>query len=261
MNAKYTKVFAGILIATGLYATTSMAESSFATVNGVGLPQSQLDFTLKAKVGAQAKNPEVVKNVKQALINRELIVQEAKKKGLDRETDVVRMIEDARQEIIAQNYYANFMKSHPITDADVKKQYDSMKAQTGDTEYSVKHILVEKEDEAKSIISKLASGSKFETLAKEHSKDGSKERGGDLGWNVPNSFVKPFADEMVKLSAGSYSKTPVKSEFGYHIIKVESSRKIKTPSFEQAKLQIRNQLQKASFAQHVDQLRKNAKVQ
>jgi peptidyl-prolyl cis-trans isomerase C len=149
-----------------------------------------------------------------------------------------------------------------VTDADAKKEYDSLVAQSaGQKEYQVRHILVEKEDEAKNVIEQLKKGEAFDKLAKQHSKDdGSKVNGGDLGWSIPQqSFVKPFADAVLTLEKGKFTQTPVKSQFGFHIIQLVDTRSAKAPEFEQVKGGLLEKLKAKKLEQLIISLRNKSK--
>jgi peptidyl-prolyl cis-trans isomerase C len=148
-----------------------------------------------------------------------------------------------------------------VADADIKAEYDKFKAQAGDKEYHARHILVEKEDEAKAIIAKLKGGAKFEELAKQSKDPGSASNGGDLDWASPASFVKPFSDAMVGLEKGKITETPVKTQFGYHVIKLEDVRAAKVPTLEEIKPQIAESLQQKKLQAYQQELRTKAKVQ
>jgi peptidyl-prolyl cis-trans isomerase C len=144
---------------------------------------------------------------------------------------------------------ADWAKANPISDAALHKEYDTIKSQLGDKEYKVRHILVDKEDEAKEIIASLQKGEKFEKLAERSKDPGSKANGGDLDWNAPANFVKPFSDAMVKLEKGKFTATPVQTQFGWHVIKLDDTREAKVPSFDEVKPQLTQRLQ----GQHLDE--------
>lgn len=233
-------------------------------VNGVSIPQSAVEAMLKERgvPANQLKNPELQKSTKDYLVTRELIVQEAHKKGLDKSAELQARIENAKQELIARTYFENFTKSHGVSEADIKAEYDRMKANVGTKEYKVRHILVQKEDDAKAIVDQLKKGVKFEKLAAEKSLDnGSKGNGGDLGWSSPARYVKPFADAVVNMKKGELSAKPVQSPFGWHVIRLDDVRALKFPSLAQAKPEIKQMLTQRSFGEHVNELRKKSKVE
>ena len=177
--------------------------------------------------------PEVRNQLRGELIDRELMFQEAKKAGFDKKPEVAAQAEAARQAVIIRAYVDDFVKKHPVTDVQLKSEYDTLRAKGGNTEYKSRHILVKTEEEARAIIAKLKKGEKFETLAGQSIDAGSRVHGGDLDWASPAKFVKPFADAPRDLKKGKYTETPVKSDFGYHVIRFDDSRPLKTPSFDE----------------------------
>jgi peptidyl-prolyl cis-trans isomerase C len=233
-----------------------------ATVNGVKIPESYMDFMLKTQEGKPAgKHPdELRKVIRETLINQEVVVQEAKSSGLLKKPDVQAAIAIGERRHIAQIYMHEWLNEHPITDAQVRKAYDEARAKAGGEEYRARHILVESEDEAKRIIRELNAGAKFETLASESKDPGSKSRGGDLGWALPSVYVKPFADAMVKLKKGQITQAPVKTKFGYHVIQLEDLRPVQVPPFDKVEGRIRQQLTQRAVAERVAELRAKAKI-
>lgn len=233
-----------------------------ATVNGKAIPASRVDQMVKQVVaqGQQPDSPQLREMVKKELIGREVLLQEADKQGYGKKPEVTAAIDNARQSIIINAMLADYVKKNPVSDAEIKAEYDKYKAAMGGTEYHSRHILVATEQEAKDIIAKLKGGAKFEELAKV-SKDGSAANGGDLGWMTPGKLVKPFADAMVALKNGEITQTPVKTEFGYHVIKLEESRPVKLPALEEVKPQVAEALQQRKIVAYREELIKKAKVQ
>ncbi|MDT3680579.1 MAG: peptidylprolyl isomerase [Burkholderiaceae bacterium] len=234
-----------------------------AVVNNKPIPKEQVDEFVQV-LGAQGRpdTPELRAAVRDELIARELFVQEAEKKGLARNTEVQRQIENARQEILIRAMIRDHLKAHPITDAEVQAEYDRVAAQGGgEKEYRPSHILVETEDEAKAIIAQLKKGAKFEELAKKSKDPGSAQSGGDLDWNTPGTFVKEFSDAMVKLEKGKYTEAPVKSQFGWHVIRLDDVREAKAPPLEQVRPQIQQELERKRVQQLQQDLRAKAKIQ
>jgi peptidyl-prolyl cis-trans isomerase C len=220
-------------------ATGAVLAQNVATVNGKAIPKAKADAIIAdmVKSGQQQKTPELEKDVK---LQAEL----------------------ARQAVIIRSLFADFQKKNPVTEADVKAEYDTFKAQAGDKEYRARHILVEKEDEAKDVISKLKGGAKFEDLAKKMSKDpGSGANGGDLDWAPPGAYVKEFSDAMVKLTKGQMTDTAVKTQFGYHIIKLDDTRAAQVPKMEEVKGEIEKQISQKKLSQFEADLRAKAKIQ
>jgi len=220
-------------------------------------PQAQFDFMLKERMAqGQPDSPELRNAIREELNTRELLVREAKKANLDKNTEVKNQIELAGQTVLVRAYVTEWIKKNPIPEADLRKEYDVIKAQMGDKEYKVKHILVEKEDEAKDVIAQLQKGGKFDELAKARSKDpGSKDRGGDLDWNAPGGFVKPFGDAMIATPKGKFTPQPVQTQFGYHVILVEDVREAKVPPFDEVKPQLQQRMQAAYLDKYFKELR------
>jgi peptidyl-prolyl cis-trans isomerase C len=220
-------------------------------------PQAQFDTMLKQRIAqGQPDTPELRASVREELNTRALLATEATKAGMDKNADVKNQMALASQTVLVSAYVADWVKKNPISDADLHKEYDVIKAQIGDKEYHVKHILVEKEDEAKDIIAQLQKGGKFDELAKARSKDpGSKDKGGDLDWNAPAGFVKPFSDAMVATPKGKFSTVPVQTQFGYHVILVEDVRDAKVPPFDEVKPQLQQRMQAAHLDKYFRDLR------
>jgi len=235
---------------------------NLAVVNGKAVPSSRADAMIKQMAAqGQQDTPQLRSMVKEELINREVLIQEADKLGLGTSADVKNQIEIARQSIVIRALVTDFIKKNPIGDADIKAEYDKFKAQAGDKEYRARHILVEKEDDAKAIITKLKAGEKFEDLAKQSKDPGSAANGGDLDWASPASFVKPFSDAMTGLQKGAFTETPVKTQFGFHVIKLEDTRAAKVPTMEEVTPQIKESLQQKKLQEFQQALRKKAKIQ
>jgi peptidyl-prolyl cis-trans isomerase C len=210
----------------------------------------------------QPNTPERQNAVKEELINREVLVQAAMKRGLDKNADVAAQMDMARQAVLVRALFESEVKANPISDADLAKQYEEFKKSMGENEYKVRHILVDREDEAKAIIAELGKGGDFAKLAKEKSKDpGSKDNGGDLDWGPAARYVKPFADALMALKKGQTTTTPVKTDFGYHVIRLDDARPLKVPAFEELKEQFRQRAQQQQVQKLVMDLRSKAKVE
>ena len=247
-----------------LFAVASLPAlaQNLAVVNGKSIPSSRADLMVKQMTAqGQPDTPQLRGAVKEELINREILMQEADKQGLANSQDVKNQLELARQSIVIRALIADYLKKSPVSDADIKAEYDNFKAQAGDKEYHARHILVDKEEDAKAIIAKLKAGTKFEDLAKQSKDTGSAANGGDLDWATPASFVKPFSDAMVGLKKGEFTQTPVQTQFGYHVIKLEDVRAAKVPTLDEVKPQIAEALQQKKLQAYQEELRKKAKVQ
>ena len=233
-----------------------------ATVNGVAIPSSRADALLQSQLAQGQQDSEQMRAaVRNDLITREILSQASKKKGFDKKPEVLAQFELSRQGILVNAYLQDFVATHPVTDEAIKKEYDNIVKTMGSKEYKARHILVEKEDEAKSIIARLQKGEKFEELAKLSKDPGNKDRGGDLGWAAPSGYVKPFADALTKLEKGKFSATPVKTEFGWHVIQLDDVRDLKHPPLDEVKPQIQQRLQQQILEKQIAELRAKAKVE
>jgi len=238
-------------------------DKSAAMVNGISIPQARIDLRVKAAAAqGQPDSPELRKAIREDMINLEVVAQEAKKNGLDKNPEVIEQMELAKGSVLVGAYVQDYAKSHPITEDQLKQEYDKLKTTLGNNEYNVSHILVDTEDEAKAIIAQLGKKGKFDKIAKAKSKDaGSAEKGGSLGWAVPSNFVPPFANALLSLKKGTYTKEPVKSQFGWHVIKLDDVRSLKVPSFEELKPQMQQRLQQQTIQDLITALRSKAKIE
>ena len=260
---RLTLALAFALSMPGLAAAQSAgAGAKVATVNGVVIPKNRVDAVVHAQEArGQKDTPEMRQAIRDRLVLLEVIAQEAKRKGLAKAAETTAQIELARTNILVQAYRNDFLKSHPVSESVLKAEYEKVKSQMGDKEYKARHILVEKEAEAKEIIEKLKKGEKFEDLAKASKDAGSKDHGGDLEWNLPGGFVKPFSDAMVNLEKGKYTESPVKTDFGWHVIQLEDVRPAKFPDYDQVKPKLEQRMQEEMFEKTVSELRSKAKVE
>lgn len=234
-----------------------------AIVNGKAVPVARVEALAQqvAKSGRPV-TPEMQGQLRDEVIAREIFIQEAQKQGLDATEDYKVQMELARQTLLIRELFAEFQKQNPVTDADAKAEYDKFAAANSGKEYKASHILVEKESEAKAIIASLKKGGKFDAIAKKSSKDpGSGANGGQLDWAPAGSYVKEFSDAMVGLEKGKTTETPVKSQFGFHIIRLEDVREAQLPKFEEVKPQIAQQLSQQKLAEFQQSLRTKAKVE
>lgn len=239
------------------------AAQNVAIVNGKPVPKARVDMlaTQLAKSGRPV-TPEMQGQLKDEVIAREIFMQEAQKRGLDASEDYKAQMELARQTILIRELFADWQKNNPVTDAEIKAEYDKFVSANGGKEYKARHILVENEEAAKKIIADLKKGQKFEDLAKKQSKDpGSGANGGDLDWATAASYVPEFAEAMIKLKKGETTQAPVKSQFGWHVIRVDDIREAQLPKLDEVRPQIAQQLQQQKLANFQDNLRKNAKVE
>lgn len=233
-----------------------------AVVNNKPISKQKVDDFVQALVAqGRPDSPELRAAVRDELIARELFSQEAEKKGLARNSEVQRELENDRQTIMIRALIRDYLKTHAVTDDEVKAEYEQLRKQAGDKEYRARHILVDSEAEAKQIIEQLKKGAKFEELAKKSKDTGSAKSGGDLDWNTPQTFVKEFSEALVKLDKGKVTDTPVKTQFGYHVIRLDDVREAAPPPLEQVRPQIKQELERRRVQQLQQDLRAKAKIE
>jgi peptidyl-prolyl cis-trans isomerase C len=244
------------------FTTSPAAEAQVATVNGTAIPQARLDTIVKARTAAkQPDSPEVRAALRDTLINQEVIAQEAVKKGLHKNPEIAAQIDMQRQEILVNAFVQEYIKANPVTDEAARKEYERIKPTIPAKEVRARHILVDKEDEAKDLIAQIKKGGSFEKLAERSKDPGSKGRGGDLDWAPPGRYTKNFADALTKMKKGQLTDAPVQTEFGWHVIRLDDERATKIPTFEEAKPQIQQMMQGQSVQNMLAELRKKAKVE
>jgi peptidyl-prolyl cis-trans isomerase C len=252
-------------LSTCLFSSLAFAQNA-AIVNGKPIPKAQLDKLIQKS--NQPDTPQVRDQGREMLVTRELVLQEANNRGISQKESVRDQLEQAKMAVLIAAVYEDYVQREGVDEAELKAAYEQVKAQYTGKEYHVEHILVEKESDAKAIIVQLKSGGNFADIAKAKSKDpGSAEKGGDLGWVSEQSLVPEFSKAMVQLKPGQTTDKPVKSQFGWHIIKLDEERDLKAPSMEEIKEQLIQMIaseqnwQKAKFAEMMKKLRAKAKIQ
>ncbi|WP_439114281.1 peptidylprolyl isomerase [Hydrogenophaga sp.] len=259
MKFSLSALTAAALIATAPWA----AAQNVAIVNGKAVPIARVE-ALAQQVAASGRpvDDTVRAQLKEEVVLREIFMQEAQKRGIAATAEYKTQMELARQSIMIRALFADHQKKNPVTDADIKAEYDKFAAANAGKEFRARHILVEKEDEAKAIIAAIKGGAKFEDIAKKQSKDpGSGANGGDLDWAAAGSYVTEFSEAMVKLDKGQMTDAPVKSQFGWHIIRVDDVRQAQLPAFDEVKPQIAQQMQQQRLSEFQQNLREKAKVE
>ncbi len=233
-----------------------------ATVNGVAIPQRRADVLMRERAThGVPENEQLHEAIREDLINREVLAQEAARTGFAKNADLQAELDLVRQTVIVQSYIRDWLQKHPVTEDEIRKEYDKAKAATGEQEYKASHILVDTEDEAKLLIAELKKGGKFEELAARSKDEGSKAKRGDLGWSVPAYYEKAFGEALVKLKKGEITETPVRTRYGYHVIRLDDVRPVKFPSYDEVKQRIQQQLSQRKLEQLVRGLRAKAKVE
>ena len=253
------------LVAAAVLGTLALPVSAqnVAIVNGKAVPKERVE-ALRQQVERSGRpvTPDIEGQIKEEVIAREIFMQEAQKRGLEASADYKAQMELARQTILIRELFADFQKTNPVTDAEIQAEYDKFVAANSGKEYKASHILVEKEADAKAIIASIKKGAKFEDIAKKQSKDpGSGAKGGDLDWANPASYVSEFSEALVKLEKGKMTEAPVKSQFGWHVIRLDDVRQAELPKLEDVKPQVAQQLQQQKLAKFQEDLRAKAKVE
>ena len=252
-------VFGSVIMSTA----HAQASAAVAKVNGVIIPQSRLELMVKASVAqGQQDGPEMRKALRENLITEEIIAQEAIKKGLDKDAEIQTQLDLARQRVLVSAFQADYIKNNQVSDETLRKEYEILKLQMGDKEYKPRHILVANENEAREIIANLKKGADFGKIAAEKSlDDGSKNNGGELDWSPSASYVRPFAEALEKLEKGKITETPVKTSFGWHVIRLDDVRPMQVPPFEEVKENMQQRVLQREFGTVVQELRSSAKVE
>ena len=258
------QLLSGLVAATLMGAVAlPVSAQNLAIVNGKAIPKERAEV-LKQQVERSGRQvtADMEGQIKEEVIAREIFMQEAQKRGLEGTPDFKAQMELARQSILIRELFADYQKTNPVTDAEIQAEYDKFVAANGGKEYKASHILVEKEADAKAIIASIKKGAKFEDIAKKQSKDpGSGVKGGDLDWANPASYVSEFTEALIKLEKGKMTDTPVKSQFGWHVIRLDDVRQAQLPKLEEVKPQVEQQLQQQKLAKFQEDLRAKAKIE
>jgi peptidyl-prolyl cis-trans isomerase C len=255
-------IWTAVAAATLACLSINASAQNIAIVNGKAVPTSRVE-ALAQQVARSGRpiTPDVEAQIKEEVIAREIFIQEAQKRGLDATPEYKVQIELARQTILIRELFAEFQKTSAVTDADVQAEYDKFVAANGGKEYRARHILVQTKAQADAILASLKKNGKFEDIAKKQSKDpGSGANGGDLDWAAAGNYVKEFSDAMVALNKGQVS-APVKSQFGFHIIRLDDVREAQLPKMDDVKPQIVQQMTQQRMATFQQELRAKAKVE
>mgnify|MGYP006279902451 FL=1 len=263
MNAKILVPRALMLVLSVVAVWPLAAQAqNVAIVNGKPVPKSRVDTLMQqAARSGQQLPPGADQQARDQVVLREIFAQEAVKKGIAASPDFAAQMELARQSILIRELFEDYRKKNPVSDAEAKAEYETLKKQNSGTEYRASHILVEKEEEAKALIAQIKGGAKFEDLAKKNSKDpGSGERGGDLDFAKPDAYVPEFGKAMSELKKGQMTETPVKTQFGFHIIRLDDTREAQFPAFDEVKGQLKQRMDAMKLQKYQDDLRKSAKT-
>ena len=242
--------------------TAKPATGSVATVNGQKIPTETFDVFVQAVTGKPATEatPEQKSQVLDQLIDMTIVAQAAEKEGLQNDPAAKARISLLTTQILAQAATEKYLKTHPVSETEVKADYDAQVANVP-MEYKAQHILVDTKEQAEAIIKELDAGADFAKLAAKDSKDPSGKNGGDLGWFSLKSMVKPFSDAVAALKKGETTQQPVETQYGWHVIRLEDTRTPTIPAFDDVKQQVEQMTQRKKIEAYLEELRKNAKIQ
>jgi len=277
MKNPFPRIFLFSLLLIPAVSQTVLAAATPATTGNTGNPQPNAviadvngnkltiaDFQAYIKMRmSKEKNPGKLDQAQRQrifseYINRELLYQEAVKSGLDKNAMVKAEIENQRRNIVV-SYTLKQLMNKPLKQSDMQAVYEREMASPGQ-EYKTRHILVKTEQQAKQLILQLDNGKNFMQLAMKHSIDASAKKGGELGWFSSDQMVEPYSDAARKLSNGSYTRTPVQTRFGWHIIRLDGTREIPAPSFDEVKNKIVALINNRRISAYIESLRKKASV-
>ena len=258
----HRNLIAALALALPLALPAAALAQNIATVNGKPVPKSRLDTLLQQAARAGQPVPaEMERQARDQVVLREIFVQEAERLGIQQRPDYRAQMDLARQNILIRELFEDFRRKNPVSDADAQAEYDRFKAQASGTEYKARHILVEKEDEARKLIAEIKAGAKFEDVARKNSKDtGSAENGGDLDFAKPDAYVPEFGQAMARLKKGEMTETPVKTQFGWHVIRLDDTREAPFPAFDEVKAQLKQRLEQVKLQRFQEELRTKAKT-
>lgn len=238
------------------------AGAALAKVNGVAVPAALADLLVREQVAQGAPdNEELRTRVREHLVRREVLLQAARKAGTDKVPEVQQRIAYSSGEMLANAYLERWVEKNPVTEAAARAEYERVVAQGGPNEYASRHILVDSEEVARDIIAKLQAGTPFAELVSVSNDPGSKERGGELGWSRPGSFVPEFDAALQKLEKGQFTTEPVKTAYGFHVIQLDDVRRAEAPKFEEVKDRVIESMQQQAVQTHIESLMSKAKVQ
>lgn len=261
----YSKAFASLAVVaacTSPVHAQSKSAASLVNVNGVSIPESMMDQNVRLNVAQGVKDsPELRQALKEELINREVLAQESIKKKLDKTPEAQEQFALLRQTFLIELLLSDYLKNNPVTDAEIKADYDrQVTAMASAQQYRLSLIVVKTEDEAKDVLARLNKGESFTKLAADKSIDPSKKEGGDVGWVLPSQILPAISNVMVNLRKGGLSAAPIQTPVGWNLIKMEDTRPFKAPSLEESKDNVRQMLMQQKRLAYVKKLRDAAKV-
>lgn len=243
--------------------TADTGNEPVALVNGKAITRNTFEYYVKGVSGKPAAEAtdEQKQQLLDTLVRGMLVADKAEKDGLTKGGETQAMLDLTRLNVLQQAASQAFLKDRKTTDEELRAEYDSQLANVPKTEYHARHILVATEERAKKLISDLEKGARFEELAKKESMDPSKTNGGDLGWFTPDRMVPAFSAAVEGLTKGSYTKAPVQTQYGWHIIRLDETRDVAAPPFDSVKDRLVQIVEAKKFKAYADDLVKGAKVE
>ena len=247
------------LVCAGLVSATAAA-APLATVNGTVIDSEQVEAVIGSNPGIE-HNPDARQQILDALVTQEVLLQYAKAKQYEQDADVQKELAMARQQILANAAIAIYLRQNPVTDEELKQQYQEAIKTVKGQEFKARHILVKTEKEANKLLAELKKGADFAKVAKDKSLDqGSAKEGGDLGWFQLNDMVKPFADAVGGAKKGALLG-PIQTDFGYHLIQMQEMRDATPPTMDVMHEQLQQELQQKRVKQFIETQKKQANVE
>lgn len=232
-----------------------------ATIDGVEITQAQLNAYALSRTGG-APTDENREQLIAQLGDLMVISNVALRGDVSKDPTVQAELELQRRSVLAQAVIRDYVANNPVTDEEARAEYDrQIKSFPAPQQYKASHILLETEEEAKAVIADLDGGADFAELAKEKSTGPSGPQGGDLGWFEAGAMVAPFSEAVSKLENGAYSKAPVQTQFGWHVIRREDSRKAEAPAFEELKDRLKQGMEQQKFQAYFETLKADAKLE
>ena len=243
-------------------ADSGMGAKPAAVAKSIAISDETIEVIIaEQRAQGAPEDPDMKENIRKELVRRALLEQDAIKAGINKRPDTLIRQNLARQNALIRDYVQDWTKNNTPTDEEMKQEYDKIASRMSEQkEYHARHILLKTEQEAKNAIFKLSKGTKFADLALKSLDPGSKDNGGDLGWTNPAMFVPPFSEAMTQLAKGKYTTTPVKTEYGYHIILLEDVRDIQPPPFDEIKLELQQRMQQMKWQAYIEELEKNVEI-
>lgn len=267
MKMLWTIGVAGLFALTGCQpksgAETVNVGPPVATVDGRPIGRDLYEFYVKgvAGKGSSELSAEQRDQALDNLVRAQMIAEQAEKDGLTKDTNTAALLELSRLNVLQQALSEKYLKDKKATEQELRAEYETQVSALSRQEYHARHILVATSGFADKLVKELEKGVKFEDVAKRESMDSSKDSGGDLGWFTPDRMVKPFADAVMALKAGEFTHTPIQTQYGWHIIKLEDTRDLQPPPFDSVKQRLEQVVQTKKFKTYVDGLMKTAKVE